>query len=71
MFKTIFISRLVRLAHNDKTLPRQCFSRWWYADSDELCKCKDLCKYVQFSKKEWEDLANESYPKIIYSPKEK
>ena len=63
------MSRLIRLARNDILLPSKCFNRWWYPK--ETCKCENICKYTQLSKKEWEDLANESYkqlyPKLVYS----
>jgi hypothetical protein len=65
------ISRINRYIINDKTLPFKCFSKWWYNDITEKCKCNYICKYTNFTKQDFIKNAENNYKKLCkISPKE-
>ena len=64
MINSLMISRVMRLMRNDPHLPSPCYQQWWYADVTEKCTCDHSCKYSHMTKKEWEELAENSYKKL-------
>ena len=63
MFNKLLHSRINRLIHNDRYLPVQCFSLWWFPN-DEKCSCKNYCKYSQLNKKDMQIIIDDSVSKI-------
>lgn len=63
MFNVLLLSRIKRLIHNDPYLPVQCFSL--FVSNDEICKCKNYCKYSQLNEQKTKNISNNQTSKLI------
>ena len=57
--------KILHLIRYDKDKPIRCISRWWYVQNDK-CKCINVCKYNIYTKQQWKEVADKSYP-LIYT----